>query len=94
MIGLDAKLFKCPKPGLTKGEKWCNNRLVTFPVSYTYNGGTVIGDEWYDGYEVPPPYVPVGYELVGIGIGLQLNAAPPIATMYLRPIKKEKYDNN
>lgn len=79
------KLFKCPKPELTKTEKWCDNYLVTYPVSYEYNGGTIIDGEWYDGYEVPRPDVPEGFELVGIGCGLQLNAHPPYATAYLEP---------
>ena len=81
----DKKLYKCPRPTLTMGEKWCDSRLVTYPVSYEYNGGIVLDDEWYDGFEVPSPIVPAGFELVGIGIGLQLNAQPPYATAYLKP---------
>jgi hypothetical protein len=57
-----------------------------YAVSYEYNGGIVIADKWYKGYEVPPPYLPVGYKLVGIGVGLQLNARPPLATARLKPI--------
>ena len=91
--------FKCKQPvivgsgkvgynGAQGGEKWCDNRLVEYPVSCTYNGGISIGDEWYEGYEVPSPVVPDGYELVDIAVGLQLNACPPMATMYLKPIEK------
>ena len=84
------KLFKYSKPQLTKGEHWCDNYLVTFPVSYTYNGGIVIEGEWYDGYEVPEPDVPKGYELRSISCGLQLNAHPPYATMYLKPLLRKE----
>jgi hypothetical protein len=61
-----------------------------YAVSYKYNGGTVIDGKWYEGYEVPPPILPTGYKLVGIGVGLQLNASPPLATARLKPITKEK----
>jgi hypothetical protein len=81
-----SKLFKIKKCYLTVSKPWCHSFLVTFPVSYRYNGGIVIDDEWYAGYEVPPPVVPAGFELVGIGCGLQLNARPPYATQYLRPL--------
>ena len=59
----------------------------TYPVSYTYNGGIIINDELYKGFKVPPPIVPDGYELVSIGVGLQLNSHPPYATVYVK--KKE-----
>ncbi len=65
-------------------EKWGNGKIVTYPVSYRYNGGTIVDGEWYDGYEVPPPVIPDGYELIGIGIGLQLNAHPPYASMLMK----------
>ena len=78
-----------PKPRLLYSEKWCDSCLVTFPVSYNYNGGIVIDGEWYEGVEVPDPVVPEGYKLKSIGVGLQLNANPPYATMYL-----EKVDPN
>lgn len=84
------KTKKCPKPYLDIGERWCNSFLVTFPVSYQYNGGIVIDDEWFDGYEVPEPDVPEGFELKGIGCGLQLNARPPYATRYLKPLDEER----
>jgi len=74
-----------PKPKLSIGEKWCSSFLVTFPVSQTYNGGIVIDDKWYKGYQVPRPKVPKGFKLVSIGCGLQLNARPPYATYYLKP---------
>jgi hypothetical protein len=69
---------------------------VTFPVSYRYNGGTIINNKWYSGYEVPSPKIPVGYKLVSLGVGLQLNAAPPYATMLLKKIDKqtEKTENS
>ena len=56
---------------------------VTYPVSYTYNGGIIIDDEWYDGFEVPRPIVQEGFKLVGIGVGLDFNARPPQATCLL-----------
>lgn len=71
---------------LKKTEKWADGYLVQYPVSYKYNGGTIIDGEWYKGFKVPPPEIPEGYELVDIGIGLQLNSKPPIATKYLKPI--------
>ena len=70
---------KMPKAKLTVTEKWCNSFLVTFPVSYRYNGGIVIGNKWYEGFEVPRPKVPKGFELYSIGVGLQLNAQPHYA---------------
>lgn len=81
------QITECP---LIIGEKWCDSFLVIFPVSYRYNGGIVIGDEWYDGYEVVKPEVPAGFELVSIGCGLQLNAHPPYATRYLKPLDGKK----
>jgi len=81
------KRYKIKECKLTKGEKWCDNHLVTYPVSYRYNGGIVIDDTWYEGYEVAKPTVPEGFKLVGIGCGLQLNASPPFATAYLKPIE-------
>ena len=70
---------------------------VTFPVSIAYNGGIILTPDgkmdfncknpkskWYNGYKVPSPKVPKGYELVNIGVGCQLNAHPPYATMVLR----------
>ena len=74
----------CDAPDLTElaGEKPIE---VTYPVSYIYNGGCCMGKEWFAGYEVPDPIVPDTHELVGIGVGLQLNAYPPRATKVLRP---------
>jgi hypothetical protein len=57
---------------------------VTYRVSYDYNGGTIIDGKWYRGIIVNEPIIPAGYELVSIAVGLQLNAIPPFATMYLR----------
>lgn len=81
---------KLDKPKLHIGERWCKSFLVTYPVSYRYNGGTIVDGEWYEGYEVPPPDVPKGFSLVGIGCGLQLNAHPPYATAYLKPDEDRK----
>jgi hypothetical protein len=58
--------------------------MVTYPVSYTYNGGCVVAGKWYPGVVVNDPIVPSGYELHGMGCGLQLNDFPPTATMTLR----------
>ena len=76
--------------GLRIGERWCGSFLVTYPVSYRYNGGTIVGDKWYDGFVVAKPKVPKGFELVGIGCGLQLNAKPPYATRYLKPLNGKR----
>lgn len=62
---------------------------VNYPVSYRYNGGIVINGKWYKGFKVPAPIVPDGHKLVNIGVGLQLNAKPPYATSYLKPIDEE-----
>lgn len=78
--------FKVKECHLSLGERWCGGYLVTYPVSYRYNGGTVIDGKWYEGFEVAKPKVPEGYELVDIAILLQLNAHPPYATKYLRPL--------
>lgn len=56
---------------------------VTFPVSYDYNGGIIVNGKWFKGYKVGNPIIPSGYKLVTLGIGLQLNARPPLATMFL-----------
>jgi len=71
----------CP---VTVGEKWADGYLVHYPVSYTYNGGIVVDGQWYAGIHVPSPNIPEGFALVGIGVGLQLNARPPYATMLLK----------
>jgi len=75
---------------LTIGEKWNYCYLVSYPVSYRYNGGISIDGKWYEGYKVAKPKVPKGFKLVGIGIGLQLNAQPPYATTYLKPLKENR----
>ena len=74
-----------PEAKLSIGERWCNSFLVHYPISQTYNGGIVIDNKWYKGFKVAKPKVPRGFKLVGIGIGSQLNARPPMATMYLEP---------
>jgi len=73
-----------PKPKLTIGEKWADGFLVSFPVSYEYNGLIEVDNKLYRGFRVPKPFVPKGFKLVNIGIGLQLNARPPVATRYLK----------
>lgn len=85
----------CPKPFITPASRKDKNKAkkglsheVTYPVSYRYNGGIVVDGKWYEGYEVPKPDVPEGWELVNIGVGLQLNAQPPFATMLLKPKNK------
>jgi len=88
MYSKSNKIKKYPRPQLTKGEKWCDGNLVTYPVSEMFNGGVIIDDEWYNGVEVPPPIVPEGYVLKSIGVGLERNHVPPLATALLT--KKEK----
>lgn len=60
---------------------------VTYGVSYTYNGGTTYRSKWYKGYKCQPPIVPKGFRLVGIGVGFEFNAHPPLATARLERIK-------
>ena len=75
-----------PRPKVKKGRKWAGGHLVTYPVGYRYNGGVTHKGEWYTGFIVPPPIVPEGYRLMDIGIGLELNAWPPVATMLMLKI--------
>jgi hypothetical protein len=56
---------------------------VQYPVGYRYNGGIIVNDEWVQGFIVDSPKVPKGFKLRNIGVGLQLNCRPPIATSYL-----------
>lgn len=81
------KLFKSPPTDLRCYQPK-ERQEVTYAVSYTYNGGIVIDDKWYEGYEVPAPYILPGFGIVGIGVGLQLNARPPYATGVLKPVDK------
>ena len=75
--------------------------LVTCPASIEYNGGIILTPDgkmdlncrnpkskWYNGFKVPSPSVPRGYELHSYSCELFLNATPPLATMYL--VKKGK----
>ena len=78
--------FKCPATNLTSKAKPGERVTVTYAAGISYNGGTVINGEWFAGYEVPPPIIPAGYKLVHIGVGLNLNAAPPMATALLVPV--------
>lgn len=78
--------LKYPATDLTKKAKPGKSVTVTYAVGMSYNGGIVEKGEWFAGYEVPPPIVPEGFKLVGIGIGLCLNSAPPRATAILRQI--------
>ena len=73
------------QPKLSISERWNDSFLVTYPVSYTYNGGIIIDGKLYQGFEVPQPKVPKGFKLVGIGCGFQLNARPPYATAFIKP---------
>ncbi len=87
------KTYLCKKPKIRKAKNGKPLLLaditkgksieVSFPVSCTYNGGITISGEWYDGYDVPNPDVPEGWEIVSIGVGLQLNARPPYCTRLL-----------
>lgn len=81
------RITKCE---LTFDERWCNSCLVKYPVSYKYNGGVVYNDRWYEGFKVSAPKVPKGFKLVGMGIGLELNARPPLATAYLQALDGRK----
>jgi hypothetical protein len=75
--------IQCPKPVLPElGRR--ESMEVSYPVSYTYNGGIFLKGGHYKGYIVPEPDVPDGCEIVGIGVGLQLNAQPPHCTRVLR----------
>lgn len=84
--------FVCPKAEFTFGpgqrRKFNNGKAceVTFPVSQAYNGGIIWNGEWYQGLEVPRPDVPAGWRIHNIGVGLQMNARPPYATVVLEPI--------
>lgn len=71
-------------------ERWCDSWLVTLPVSYTYNGGVSNNGKWYSGFKVNSPKPPDGFELVGVGSGLQLNARPPHKKYYLKPVDGHK----
>lgn len=77
--------FKC-KPADFRGYNLQpGDRIeVTYPVSYTYNGGIGIDGTWYEGYEVPAPILNVDHAIVGIGVGYELNARPPLATGVLK----------
>jgi hypothetical protein len=83
------KVKQMPKPVLKIDKTHGSGKLVTYPVSYVYNGSFEWEGDWYQGFEVPKPDVPKGYELVNIGVGLQHNCMPPFATMLLTKIKKE-----
>ena len=76
------KWIRFPAPVLLAKEG-----RVSYPVSYEYNGGILIDEKQYAGYKVKPPVIPEGYILKSIGLGLNLNSKPPIATAYLQ--KKE-----
>jgi hypothetical protein len=73
------KQFLVESPSI-KGK---DGDIVTYPVSYKYNGGIIINKKWYDGYIVGQPLVPKGFKLVSIGVGLNLNNQPPLATARL-----------
>ena len=90
-----SEMFEIKECKLTKTEKWLDSHLVVYPVSYKYNGGIVLdkkghvcfkNGKWYAGFKVPKPIAPKGFKLVDIGVGLNLNAYPPMKTAYLKPI--------
>lgn len=91
----DGEFYRMPKAEFNvdkknkKKQQMGQSFEVTYPVSYRYNGGIIVDGKWYKGYDVPKPDVPEGYELIDIGVGLQLNAKPPYATKVLSPIKNE-----
>ena len=79
--------YEVPATDLTKNAKPGKKIRVTYAVGYSYNGGTVVNGEWFAGFKVPPPIVPAGYKLIGLAVGLELNAHPPQATALLAPIE-------
>ena len=81
------KTIKVTECKLTKGEKRLDGNLVTYPVSYRYNGGIIVDGKHYSGFDVVAPTVPEGYKLVNIGVGLQLDAQPPYATRLLKKVQ-------
>lgn len=85
--------YRCPAPDLTSRAKAGARVQVRFPVSCSYNGGTVVDGKWYAGYMVPEPIVPSGFKLVGLGVGLELNAHPPHCTMLLVPDDTQRKDD-
>jgi hypothetical protein len=85
------KYMKIDVCKLKVSQKWSYSFLVTFPVSYEYNGGFVDENtgKFYSGYAVVNPKIPEGFKLTSIGCGLQLNVYPPYATYYLEPMTPE-----
>ena len=62
------------------GDRWCDSYLVMVPVTSHYNGSaSVVLD--------PPVQPPTGYKFKSIGVGLERNAKPALATYYLEPIE-------
>ncbi len=74
-----------PAPDLTSQAKAGRKVKVSFPVSCNYNGGIVRNGEWFVGYVVPEPIVPIGFKLVYDGGGLERNSSPPTCYAYLVP---------
>lgn len=64
-----------------RGEGW-----VQYRTGYRYNGGTIVNDTWVKGFLIAEPRLPRGFRLRCIGVLLQLNNHPPIATSYLERI--------
>jgi len=83
-------LFQCTPTDLTKHAGKTKPVQVTYAISYNYNGGIVVDDKWYAGYDVPPPIVPAGFELKGMGVGADFNSRPPRATALLIPKTNRK----
>jgi hypothetical protein len=77
--------LKCPPTDLRGYSPRKGSRIeVQYAVSNSYNGGIGVGDEWYEGFEVPAPLLNPGHVIVGIGVGLDLNNHPPLATGILK----------
>lgn len=75
---METEFMKMPAPVLPAREG-----KVSYPVSYAYNGGTIIAGKFYAGYEIPPPVIPAGFKVVELYMALQHNAHPPLKTVKL-----------
>jgi hypothetical protein len=85
------RVKECP---VYVGEKWCDGYLITFPVSYRYNGGISVNNRHYEGFTVKNPKIPKGFETKSICCGLQLNAKPPLATRMILRKDGKKFTKN
>jgi len=82
------RITECP---IIIGEKWGSGYLISYPVSYRYNGGISIDGKHYDGFQVKAPKFPKGFQVKNVGCGLQLNARPPYATLYIQKHDGERF---